>query len=1043
MSIDDLYNNFKIVEQEAKRTVTTSSSSGSQNTAFLSSPGSTNEVKTTNIQVSTVSTPVSTASTHDNTANLSDATVYAFLANQPNGSQLVHEDLEQIHEDDLEEIDLKWQLALLSMRARRNAEVLGTKKAGQEIKTAQERLNVEDTSSKAMVAIDGACFDWSYMADDEAPTNTALMAFSDSEDKSEVMVLKSDNVQHKPEQANQPWKVSQNPKNNITNWNELRTRKLGVGFQFTKKACFMCGSFSHLIKDCDFHDKKIVQKPVLKNMEKGTSQREVRPVWNNTMRINHQNFSNSKRNLSPTTVLTKSEIVPISTARQSSSRAAAPVIVVRLINTVAPKPLMNVAKHRQNALQRSHSLSRRPFYQKIALKNRNLNNKINTAKRPKIKVQDHVSKNSRSYICKRFNYVDPEGRLKHMTGNISYLTDFKEHDEGYVAFGGGPKGGKITDKGTIRTGKLDFEDVYFVNELEFNLYSVLQMCDKKNSVLFTETECFVLSPNFKLADESHVLLKVPRKNNMYSFDMKNIVPQKDLTCLLAKATNDESILWHMRLENLVDKKVKIIRCDNGTEFKNRVMNEFCEEKGIKREYSMARTPQQNEVAERINRTLIEVARTMLADSKLPTIFWAEAVNTACYVQNRVLVLGKFDGKSDEGICVGYSTISKAFRVYNTRTRKVEENLHITFLENKPMIACGGPEWLFDIDAFSESMNYAPVPACINSNDFADSSLFDSPSQDSDGHNKDKHGPSQESKCDNQKRPDAESSTKNVNTTRPSINTANTNDNAISLNINAISPPVNTATPTYTYYPSDPLMPDLEDTGIFDDGYDDRDEDDELSERELKQIEANDQAIQTILPGLPEDIYAAVDSCETAQEIWLRVQQMMKGSDIGIQEKKAKLFNEWERFTSNEWESIESYYHRFLKLMNDLKRNKHFPEKIASNLKFLNNLQPEWSRHVTIVHQTKDLHTADYTQLYDFLKNQVAQNRRVQNVGNQNGLIGVQGHGNQNPIGNSNLVAVRAEGNAAGHGNQIRCYNCRGVGYFARDCTVRPRRRDAA
>ncbi|GJZ64220.1 hypothetical protein Tco_0620641 [Tanacetum coccineum] len=109
-------------------------------------------------------------------------------------------------------------------------------------------------------------------------------------------------------------------------------------------------------------------------------------------------------------------------------------------------------------------------------------------------------------------------------------------------------------------------------------------------------------------------------------------------------------------------------------------------------------------------------------------------------------------------------------------------------------------------------------------------------------------------------------------------------------------------------------------------------DDELTEKELKQVEADDQAIQTILLGLPEDIYAAVDSCETAQEIWLRVQQMMKGSDIGIQEKKAKLFNEWERFTSTNGESIESYYHRFSKLMNDFKRNKQFPEKIASNLK---------------------------------------------------------------------------------------------------------------
>ncbi|GJT99930.1 hypothetical protein Tco_1110269 [Tanacetum coccineum] len=109
-------------------------------------------------------------------------------------------------------------------------------------------------------------------------------------------------------------------------------------------------------------------------------------------------------------------------------------------------------------------------------------------------------------------------------------------------------------------------------------------------------------------------------------------------------------------------------------------------------------------------------------------------------------------------------------------------------------------------------------------------------------------------------------------------------------------------------------------------------DEELTEKEVKQMEADDQAIQIILMGLPEYIYAVVDSCETAQEIWLRVQQMMKGSDIWIQDKKAKLFNEWERFTSTDGESIESYYRRFSKLMNDFKRNKHFSEKIASNLK---------------------------------------------------------------------------------------------------------------
>ncbi|GKD32502.1 hypothetical protein Tco_1248011, partial [Tanacetum coccineum] len=185
MSFDNLYNNFKIVEQEVKGTANSSSSSSSQNMAFVSSPSSTNEVNTAygvstdNIQVSTASTQVSTASTQVSTANLSDATVYAFLANQPNGSQLVHEDLEQIHKDDLEEMDLKWQLALLSMRTRRGPRNQDSRNWNQD--NSRRTVNVEETSSKAMLAIDGAGFDWSYMADDEVPTNMALMAFSDSE----------------------------------------------------------------------------------------------------------------------------------------------------------------------------------------------------------------------------------------------------------------------------------------------------------------------------------------------------------------------------------------------------------------------------------------------------------------------------------------------------------------------------------------------------------------------------------------------------------------------------------------------------------------------------------------------------------------------------------------------------------------------------------------------------------------------------------------------------------------------------------------------
>ncbi|GJS94664.1 putative ribonuclease H-like domain-containing protein [Tanacetum coccineum] len=335
---------------------------------------------------------------------------------------------------------------------------------------------------------------------------------------------------------------------------------------------------------------------------------------------------------------------------------------------------------------------------------------------------------------------------------MSYLTDYEEIDGRYVAFGGYLKGGKITGGGTIKTGNLDFEKVYFVRELKFNLFSVSQMCDKKNSVLFNDAECIVLSPNFKLTDESQVLLKVPKKNNMYSVDLKNIVPKGGLTCLFEKATSDESKLWHRRLghinfktmnklikgnlvrglpsklfennqtcvacqkgkqhrascksktvssisqplhmlhmdlfvptfvKSLMKKMYCLVvtddysRCDNGTEFKNKEMNQFYERKCIKREFSVAITPQQNGVAKRKNRTLIEADRTMLADSKLLTTFGLKqlillAIKPAlgfmipfgCPVTilNTVDHVGKFDGKADKGFFVRYSINSKAFRV---------------------------------------------------------------------------------------------------------------------------------------------------------------------------------------------------------------------------------------------------------------------------------------------------------------------------------------------------------------------------------------------
>ncbi|GJT01673.1 ribonuclease H-like domain-containing protein [Tanacetum coccineum] len=373
--------------------------------------------------------------------------------------------------------------------------------------------------------------------------------------------------------------------------------------------------------------------------------------------------------------------------------------------------------------------------------------------KPKGKYLDSVNKGNGSYTLKQFEYGNPKrisrtcyldsGCSVSMTGDKDKLSDFKEFKGGYVAFGNDSKGGRISGKGTIKTSCLDFE-----KNKEFYPFS------KGSSLLM------------KIGNSQMLLERMmsisPGSNEHYSFC--------GITCLLQRQTEDEAVLWHRRqqisvgcisaykdetydmlhdlivgLENRLRHKVKTIRCDHGTEFKNQLMNEFCAKKGIKREYSIARTPQQNGVAERKNRTLIEAARTMLADSLLPIQFWAEAVNTACYVLNRVLVtkpqmktpyeilmgrspnisfmrpfgcpltilntldhLGKFDGKSEEGYLLGYSTNSKGFRVYNRVTRKVQDCLHVNFLENQENQKGKGPDWMFDLDLLTPSMNYIPV-----------------------------------------------------------------------------------------------------------------------------------------------------------------------------------------------------------------------------------------------------------------------------------------------------------------------------------------------
>ncbi|GJW79345.1 ribonuclease H-like domain-containing protein [Tanacetum coccineum] len=443
-----------------------------------------------------------------------------------------------------------------------------------------------------------------------------------------------------------------------------------------------------------------------------TVEKVIRPVWNNSSRVNHKNFANKMTHSHPIRGLVLQAVL---TRTGKINTAGAKVnTVVRLVNTIGSKPTMNHPRSISNSYKKGYSQVTRSFYKFSANKNSIFNKKVNIVRVKDTTARDRavVSKNNgkgvnavKALACwgnpQQKEYKEKEvidnGYSRHMTRNKCYLIEYEDYDGGFVSFGDGK--GRISGK--------------------------------------------VLSSNFKLLDESQVLLRVPRKDNIYNVDLKSVVPIKCLTCLIAKAIIDESNLWHRRLghtnfknmnklvrgnvvrgiENQLDHKVKVIRCDNETAFKNSVMKQFCEMKGIKREFSVARTPQQNGVAERKNRTLIEAARTMVLVIKThnktpyelihgipPLIDFMKPFGCLVTILNTMDHLGKFDEKADEGYFVRYSVISKAMRVFNKRTKIVEETLNIRFIKNAPNVKGNGRDWLFDVDSLSKSMNYVLVVA---------------------------------------------------------------------------------------------------------------------------------------------------------------------------------------------------------------------------------------------------------------------------------------------------------------------------------------------
>ncbi|GKB33456.1 hypothetical protein Tco_0872857 [Tanacetum coccineum] len=586
MSIDDLYNNFKIVEQDVKKYV--GASNGSQNLAFMtaSSTSSTNDVNIANLayEVSTVSPNINIACPQVTTANFSDNTVYAFMVENPNGSNLIQQDLEQIHEDDLEVMDLKWQLSLLSMRAKRECRAPRNKEGQFKYQdNTRKQGNNEDISSKEMLAIDGVGFDWSDMAEEQVQTNMALMAFSDSEvynDKTctktclknyETLKKQCDDLIVKLNQteftaatykrglATVEEQLITYRKNEVLFSEEVAVLKREVAckdyeinvlkseFEKVKQEKegieFKIEKFDKASKDLD----KLLGSQITDKSKKGLGYNVVPPphplIYNRPKKLDlsysgldefkdpefksygsedskqesnivcDKKSDDSKEN-SDDSLVKEQVSKDTSSFVESSLNVDKETIfpVDKKVEFVKPKnhekPIKKSVRYAE--MYRSQTPRRnqrnwngqRYFHLKFnTVRPRVVNTArpyttpvsvvrvkgVNAVKFSAYWVWRPTKPNGASLTFKRYNYINARGRSngcsRHMTRNIAYLSDFKEFDGGYVAFRRGAYGGRITD-----------------------------------------------------------ILKIPRKDNMYSFDMKNIVPKECLTCLITKATLDESML---------------------------------------------------------------------------------------------------------------------------------------------------------------------------------------------------------------------------------------------------------------------------------------------------------------------------------------------------------------------------------------------------------------------------------------------------------------------------------------------------------------------
>nr|GEU63006.1 putative ribonuclease H-like domain-containing protein [Tanacetum cinerariifolium] len=734
------------------------SETNSQKMAFISSTKhnrGNEDVHTAS--VSTASTNVPAARVNIGVASISQDTTCAYIDSQSSGSQIKFEDINQIEEDDMEEMDIKWNMALLSMRADKfwkKISIQGTDVAGFD-KSKVECFNchkmghfarecraprsqdkgrrdnyrqeskVEEQAPKALSVIDGVGWDWSYMANDEdnhalvadkeAPIEFALMANISVKSKVFDNSLCSKNCKRNVDSLNS--KITDLTDKLFNAKNMIYHYKLGLAqvesrlVEHKDREIKYCEKIKGLELELEFKTNSLEclakELETLKKEKEGldgklagfqTASKDIDSL------LKSQRLDKNKEGLGYSVVPPLPAQIYYS-LKKDMSWIGLPEFKDDTVTDYS-RPASTIESSPDDAQNRNPSVAKEASPSTISPKS--FIKFVKTNDSPTKSKIDKAEKAKKSYVKYAEQYRKPT-KKPNVRGNQRNWNNLKSHQLGpnfvmkknacfncgdfnHLAYDCRKRVKRETSRSQNTTHKS-----FTPRPVVHKPYRPLMRRVRHNLVGGLPTKCFENNHTCTacLKGKQH---KATLTDDFSRFTFTFFLKTKDETSGLLRK-------FIIEIENLKDLKLKIIR------------------------------------------TLIEAARTMLADAKLHVTFWAEAVNTACYVQNRDLVkesqnktpyelfngrtptigflkpfgchvmilntldnLGKFKKKGDEGYFIGYSMSSKTFRVFNKRTRKVEENLHVYFLENKAIVKGAGPNWLFDIDSLTKSMNYVPVDA---------------------------------------------------------------------------------------------------------------------------------------------------------------------------------------------------------------------------------------------------------------------------------------------------------------------------------------------